>query len=375
MQVAISSIKIPEHQVRLNPGNLTETGGLAENIKKYGMLHPILVIEESTKSQVPSTEFKSQILSKEALSAKLDPNPNIQTKPDSDCNQDPQSLICSNLPAEALAKAGPQSTIVFTLIAGYRRLKAAESLGWTEVPVTIIPSNPEPTPATALAEYDLHLSENIKRKCLAPIELSEVILERKYRFEQVHGPIKNGGDRKSATAQEIRLAACQTDSADFYEQTSRLLETSIWTIYRLLRLQELEQDLKLKVYARELSYTNALTLQSERNLAKKNEKKPSQKSPMGSFVLPNRETAERYAVLYRQTPKLLQLFQLVYHSWQTIHRLNDYQAECDQFDLELLHNFIVQLGELLTFYNALFTNLQQSQDQQINKMINLNPPQ
>lgn len=331
MNVSISTIKIPEQQKRLNPGNLTETGGLAENIKKYGMLHPILVTEESTKSQVPSTNNSSLLL--------------------------------------------PHSSFCYVLIAGYRRLKAAESLGWTEVPVTIIAANPEPDTTNTLAEYDLHLSENIKRKGLTPIELSEVVLERKYRFEQIYGPIKNGGDRRSESAKEISFAACKTDPVDFYEQTSRLLETSIGTIYRLLRLQELDQDLKVKVYSRELNYTTALSEQSTRNLEKKNEKKPGSKPVSALSILPNKETAILYAEMYKQTPKLLQLYQLVYHTWQTTKRLSNYEPECDKLDLELLHVFVVQLEEVLTFYNNLFNNLQQSQDQQINALIQANIPQ
>ncbi|MFB3897856.1 MAG: ParB/RepB/Spo0J family partition protein [bacterium] len=331
MQVAISTIKIPEQQKRINPGNLTETGGLAENIKQYGMLHPILVTKESTKYQVSSTNNSS-----------LFP---------------------------------PPSSFRYVLVAGYRRLKAAESLGWTEVPVTILDSVPDSNNADSLSEYDLHLSENIKRKGLSPIELSEVVLERKYRFEQVYGPIKPGGDQRSKSAQEIKLAACQNGPPDFYEQTSRLLETSIWTIYRLLRLQELDPDLKAKVYSRELNYTTALSEQSNRNLTKKNEKKPGSKPAASLSILPNKETAVRYAELYKQTPKLLQLYQLVYHTWQTTKRLADYEPECDKFDLELLHVFMVQLGEVLTFYNNLFNNLQQSQDKQIEAMIQANIPE
>jgi len=70
--------------------------------------------------------------------------------------------------------------------------------------------------------------------------------------------------------------------------------------------------------------------------------------------------------MFKKTPKLFQLFQLVNHSWQTIHRLQDYQSECTQLDLELLHNFITQLGEVLAFYQSLFTQLQQAQEQKLN---------
>ena len=253
------------------------------------------------------------------------------------------------------------------LIAGYRRLKAAELLGWTEVPVIIMAIKPDtetPGSADSLTEYDLHLSENIQRQALTPLEISDAIVERKHRFEQVYGPIKNGGDRKSESAKEISLQTLQTDFPDFYQETARLLQMSVSAIYQLLRLQGLDDDLKLKVYSREVNYATALSEQAERNQA--NKKKTNPKSSFRKFNLPNRESAELLTSMFKKTPKLFQLFQLVNHSWQTIHRLQDYQSECTQLDLELLHNFITQLGEVLAFYQSLFTQLQQAQEQKLN---------
>jgi hypothetical protein len=347
MQVARKNIIIPPNQVRLNPGNLQE---LADNIKQYGLLHPIVVTEEGTKDEVQGTETKSQI-----------PNPNFQIKPEStiitnitSADENPQSEIHN-----------PQSIIPssfrYTLVAGYRRLKAVELLGWTEVPVTIISP---PNSFKLLTEFDLHLSENIQRKELSPLELSDAIFERKARFEQVYGPIKNGGDRRSDQAKEISFANCETDPPNFYEQTARLCRISVATIYRILQLQGIDADLKVKVYARELSYATALSQQAERNQAKK--KQPISKGMVRKFNLPNRESAELLTSMFRKTPKLFQLFQLVNHTWQTFNRLINYQEESNQLDLEILHHFITQLGEVLALYQSLFTHLQQTQDQKLN---------
>ncbi|MDI6782608.1 MAG: ParB N-terminal domain-containing protein [bacterium] len=294
MQVAITKIQIPAGQIRLHPGNLQE---LAENIKKYGMLHPIVVNDK------------------------------------------------------------------MELIVGYRRLKAAESLGWTEIPVTVIIQN-DSLPANPLTEYDLHLSENLQRKELTPLEISDAILERKHRFEQLYGPIKHGGDRTDKNLEQSKLENFQLAQPDFYEETARLFQMGTSAIYKLLRLQGLDNDLKLKVYLRELNYAAALSEQAVRNQADK--KKPTPKNSFRAFNLPNRETVELLTALFKKAPKLFQLFQLVNHSWFTTRRFKDAPLEFDQLDLEILHNFVVQLGEVLAFYELLFTQLQQAQEKILN---------
>jgi hypothetical protein len=307
MQVAISSIKIPTTtRIRINPGNLME---LAENIKRYGMLHPIVVNEQ------------------------------------------------------------------MELIAGYRRLKAAESIGWTEVPVSVIAvksDNPLLELAISLTEFDQQVSENVHRLNLAPLELSDAILERKHRFEQIYGPIKHGGDRTNNNPEESKLQTLQLAPPDFYEETARLFRMSTSAIYQLLRLQGLDIDLKQKVATRELNYAAALSEQAERNQANKKNLKSRPKSPLRIAGLPDPKTAELFTAMFKQTPKLFQIFQLVNHSWQTMQRLHEYQAELTHLDLELLHNFIVQLGEVLALYNSLFTNLQKTQDLKLNLMLDAN---
>ena len=60
--------------------------------------------------------------------------------------------------AENIAEFGMLHPIVinehYELIASFRRLKALELLGWTEVPVTII------SPANELKKFDTSLHEN-----------------------------------------------------------------------------------------------------------------------------------------------------------------------------------------------------------------------
>ena len=110
------------------------------------------------------------------------------------------------------------------LVAGYRRLQAAVSLGWTEIPVTIISTE------SSLAQFDMYLAENMKRKDLNPLEISEAILERKHRFEQVHGRIENGGYHPSKDSQETSLPSGQTAVPQFYEETGKLLNMSPFSI-------------------------------------------------------------------------------------------------------------------------------------------------
>ncbi|MDI6784590.1 MAG: hypothetical protein QME64_10920 [bacterium] len=46
--------------------------------------------------------------------------------------------------------------------------------------------------------------------------------------------------------------------------------------------------------------------------------------------------------------------------------IKDTPLEFDYLDLEILHNFIIQLGEVLAFYESLFTQLQQAQEKILN---------
>jgi hypothetical protein len=114
-KVSISSIKVG-FRTRFDEGNIAE---LAEDIKVHGLLHPILIAEESANYQVSSTEVKSQIpnLSTEVLTQA---DPNVQS--------DKQSAI-SNLEESSFR---PKSEIDYELIAGFRRLKPQNRLGGME---------------------------------------------------------------------------------------------------------------------------------------------------------------------------------------------------------------------------------------------------
>ena len=74
----------------------------------------------------------------------------------------------------------------YELIAGYRRLKAAEALGWTEVPITVL------QPKDTLEQFDLSMEENMKRKDFNPLEICELLIQRKRLWEQIHGAIEGG---------------------------------------------------------------------------------------------------------------------------------------------------------------------------------------
>ena len=393
-KVPLKEIKVG-FRTRFDIGNIAE---LAEDIKIHGMLHPILVIEESIKDQVSSTELKSPIS-------------NLPT----------DAIGAEALAKEALAQAGPQvestrsaitPTPEYELIAGFRRLKAAESLGWTEIPVTIqVPSikyqvpntgikseisnpsfdstNPdgfsEREPETGFAQdkqsaisiqksaisllvqFDMQLSENMNRKDLNPLELSDAILERKHRFEQVYGKIERGGDRKSQDYQEIKDALGVFDFPNFYETTAKLLKMNPKSISTFLRLNNLDPDLKEQVSNRTIGYREALTQQADRNRAKKQSDK--RKSGLTSSIrLPNLEDIAPLQAQYQSAPNLMQLFMLIQHSFQTVQKLQEKPLEYDKFQMEYLFVFIQQMEVVIEYYREVLVQLNQTQESKLTEL-------
>ena len=263
--------------------------------------------------------------------------------------------------AEDIQRHGLLHPLVVTpeneLVAGYRRLKAVELLGWKEVSVTIV------TPAQSLAQFDMQLSENMKRKELNILELSEAILERKHRFEQVCGKIQNGGDHCSEEYQKSSFTAGETALPNFYQETAVLLNKSTKYIYDLLQLHILESDLKEQVRNRTLSYRAALEQQAQRNRVKKQVKK--QKSTLQSVHLPNEKNIAPLQAQYQSAPNLMNLFMLVQHSFQTVQQMKEKSLEFDKFELEYLFLFIQQLETVIAYYRELLVQLNQSQERKI----------
>jgi ParB family transcriptional regulator, chromosome partitioning protein len=157
----------------------------------------------------------------------------------------------------------------YELIAGYRRLKAAEALGWTEVPITVL------QPKDTLDQFDLSMDENMKRKDFNPLEISELLFQRKRLWEQIHGPIKNG----RPTEEEKLLPIGKS----FFEEASTIFKRPVNDIYRHLQLHGMDEDLKKQVESGEMYYRKALEEQTRRNNV---EPKAGKKKPKRGVHLP-----------------------------------------------------------------------------------------
>jgi len=153
------------------------------------------------------------------------------------------SLQSAGMLEPVLVKATPDNpSYPYELIAGYRRFQAASELGWSEIPVILH------TPANTFQSLDMAIQENMERINYSPMELSELVLQRKRAWEELHGTLENN-----------------PLSEEFYKETGRLLRKHPTDIHRFLQLQELDEDLKAKVESGELYYREALSQQSERN--------------------------------------------------------------------------------------------------------------
>ncbi|SDH29625.1 ParB N-terminal domain-containing protein, partial [Roseospirillum parvum] len=87
----------------------------------------------------------------------------------------------------------------YRLIAGAHRLRAAELLGWSDIPAFVYQGSDE---AARLREID----ENLVRHELNPLDRAVFLAQRKEVYERLHPEAKRGGDRRS------EAAADQTDT-------------------------------------------------------------------------------------------------------------------------------------------------------------------
>ncbi len=211
MKVKLSEILIPP-PYRFDPGNMEE---LKQTLQRYGMIHPV-VVKQISEETIPR----------------------------------------------------------FELIAGYRRLKAAESLGWTEIPVTVL------QPKDSLDQFDLAMEENMKRKEFNPLEISELLIRRKRLWEKNYGLIEHGKLSPHVESSDNS----SPNGEDFYEQAGRIFKRHPKEIYKFLQLQELDEDLKAKLEAGEIHYRKAIEEQSRR---KNPEPKARIKKCKRGVLLPN----------------------------------------------------------------------------------------
>ena len=250
--------------------------------------------------------------------------------------------------AENIAEFGMLHPIVineqYELIAGFRRLKAVELLGWTEVPVTII------SPANELKKFDTSLHENYRRKDLNPLEFCDAILERKHRWEKLYGPIKPGPKSHKVEAENELLAQCEK----FIQETAKILQTSESTIHRLLQLKELDTDIKQQLEERKISYRTALSLQSER----KKEQKLKPKSKMNSPNLPDRNMALGLQQEYNRNPILFQVIMAISHIYQIMGKTQGNLPEFEKANPEWLVQLVGHLAAVLDWLTKLMADIQ-----------------
>lgn len=234
------------------------------------------------------------------------------------------------------------------LLAGLRRLKAVELLGWTEVSVTIISS------ADELKKFDTSLHENYRRKDLNPLEFCDAILERRYRWEKLYGLIRPGPkSQKEGSANEL-LAQCEK----FIQETAKILHTSESTIHRYLQLKELDTDLKQELEERKISYKTALSLQSERKKAIKLAKQGAKSSKMYSPKLPDAETALALQKEYDRSPVLFKIIMVVSHIYQTMQQLQGKQPEYEKANPDRLVQLVGHLSAVIGWLTKLMNDIQ-----------------
>lgn len=99
----------------------------------------------------------------------------------------------------------------FRLIAGFNRLEAAKSMGWTEIECNTVS-------LTGLKADLAEIDENLIRNELTALERGEQLARRKEIYEALHPETKHGGDRGNQHTggkgrQGDKLAVCQTPEA------------------------------------------------------------------------------------------------------------------------------------------------------------------
>ena len=214
----------------------------------------------------------------------------------------------------------------YELISGSRRLAACKQLGWTDVLVYVINAD------TALKKLDIQLSENLKRKELSPIEISEAILARMKYWEEIHGTIANGGDRRS---QDFKVGNGETEN--FIEETRKIVHMDQATIYRLIQLRELPDDLKEQVRNGTLSYRNAINKNMERKWEKSGSSGKKIKHRGKNRTLPNLESAQPFCERFAKAPNLVDLIFLSNNLWTEVVQFKQkYEIEWDQINQEYI---------------------------------------
>lgn len=95
----------------------------------------------------------------------------------------------------------------FQLVAGLHRLEACKSLGWAELPATVLDLDEQ---RRIIAECD----ENLCGSVLSPGERATFTAKRKEAYEALHPEVKNGRNQHSDRVGEVRQPSFSKDQAE-----------------------------------------------------------------------------------------------------------------------------------------------------------------
>ena len=148
--------------------------------------------------------------------------------------------VCNDL-KDSIKNIGLLNPLVvncdYELIAGGRRYATVKSMGWDEVPVTLLDPDDD---VCELIEELAHIDENISRKNLTEMEEEKALLRRKKIYEQLYPETRKGGDRKSDSFKTSKRGVDKKES--FTANTSKRTGKSKASVERAIRRAEMSSD-------------------------------------------------------------------------------------------------------------------------------------
>ena len=145
----------------------------------------------------------------------------------------------------------------YKLVAGYRRIKAAKQLKWKHIEAVQMKN------LTPLAEFDVELHENWKRKNFTDFELGEALIKRKKLYETAHPETVKGSEivpgvqdfQKKETRMKLPVADSAMRQSDkiskikpaerFTKSTAEILGVSETTIKGKLQVAKAIKEKKI----------------------------------------------------------------------------------------------------------------------------------
>ena len=176
-------------------------------------------------------------------------------------NRQRQVLDDLSVLRESIAREGLIHPIVvqpvnghYRLLAGGRRLEACRELKWNTVPCIVLHLDHE------LQIFDTELLENIARKKLNDMDMSDALTERKALYQEKYPQTQSGKAQVNGMNRKLGHNV-ETDSVLTFEQdTANRTGMSASTIKDYLRLQDLTPEQKEQLRAGTLNKSNALKL-------------------------------------------------------------------------------------------------------------------